>query len=612
MLGANQFSQLDEGSDTFASTSASLHPHCGLVDVIIQPPESFIQPTLEENIKEEGSVGKGFIHIKEWTDRLHVKALQIKENYLPAKVTYFLFHSCLSLINTFFTIFLVNLGLDPKQAGLIQVARSGIMICSCLFWGWLAQKTNRNLLIICVELLVSTALLQMLPWIADFMITQESITTHMEHVKKALMANTTTNFSSVELENMSTEDASALLGLVWTKAHYKSGTPYLFIVILILSAGFTFFKGGALLLIETRVYNMTKSNAKGQNVYGRQRLWGSLGFAITPLAAGAIMEEIQKTNRTKEDPLQVVFYIYMVFMIGAVVSCWYLFRKDPVQLNIVNGAQDFTLSPNQNFEEITLRQVLSKIIKSHQTLMLFSNIFILGLVYGLQWNFQFIFMQEIGASKTMMGLCVSIQLVIETMVYPFAIKINAKVGCNKIITTLTVFSYAILFFVFSVANSPILMLIPTAFLGLFFTLFHNATMEDLHQIGGERFMTILQTLYHVIFTGLGCTCSGLVGGVVYKNHGGRALFFGTGAVLSFIGMYNVIYACIFRPIRMKSGKSNMTVSDIEEIVVEVHSEKEDWPTISEDEGIGLSSSLEAVPTSSLEDVPPISSIDTEI
>merc|ERR1712113_265321 len=113
--------------------------------------------------------------------------------------------------------------------------------------------------------------------------------------------------------------------------------------------------------------------------------------------------------------------------------------------------------------------------------MLFINIFFLGLVYGIQWNFQFIFMQEVGASKTITWL-----------------------GGNKVVTTITCFSYAVLFFTISVTTSPYLMVIPAAFLGFSSTLFHNATMEDLHKIGGTRLLTILQTLYHVVFTGAGC------------------------------------------------------------------------------------------------------------
>ena len=43
-----------------------------------------------------------------------------------------------------------------------------------------------------------------------------------------------------------------------------------------------------------------------------------------------------------------------------------------------------------------VKKVLKKTFTSMNNIMLFINIFFLGLVYGIQWNFQFIFMQEVG------------------------------------------------------------------------------------------------------------------------------------------------------------------------------------------------------------------------
>ena len=158
---------------SFSFVSAAVAPPCGLVDLIshpisnvsinriFQPQHSPLalrlsklrsqQRRSEVTIDEEGE------EIPITTLDKIVQRLKPETKYLPAKFSYFLYFSGLSLINTFFTIFLVNIGLDPEQAGLIQVARSATMIGSSLFWGWLAHKTRRNMLIICVELLVSTA-----------------------------------------------------------------------------------------------------------------------------------------------------------------------------------------------------------------------------------------------------------------------------------------------------------------------------------------------------------------------------------------------------------------------------------------------------------------------
>ena len=505
----------------------------------------------------------------------------MKQKYLPAKLTYFLFYSGLALLNTFFTIFLINLGFDPEQAGLIQVARSGIMIGSGLFWGWLAHKTNRNLLIVCVEILVSTALINMMPWVAQLMVTQETVTGHREHIREAVLGNTTINHTS--FSKISNADLSTLFQLHWEPSHYRTASQYLFLTMLGLSIVSTFFIGGALMMIETKVYNMTIRNSRGKNIYGRQRLWGSVSIAIIPLTAGTLIESLPKNPR---NPLQVVFYMHMVIMLGAVISCSYLFRQETPPPVTIKPTVDIPSPGTHDFHSpqfhLSTKQVLKKTFKDNRNLMLFSNILIMGLVYGIQWNFQFLFLQEIGSPKTMMGLCVTIQFVVETMVYPFAMRVISKLGGNKVVTTMALFSYALFFFALCVLKLPILVVIPTAILGFFFALFHNATMDDLYQIGGATFMTILQALYHIIFTGVGCSLSGIVGGAVYKHYGGRVLFFSTGVLLTFGGIYNIIYLIVPRAHHMPKIESNVSIHS------DSDPEKSDASSVTSDEGIFLS------------------------
>ena len=76
---------------------------------------------------------------------------------------------------------------------------------------------------------------------------------------------------------------------------------------------------------------MTKTNCGGRNLYGHQRVWGSLRLAITPLIAGVVMEALPRYVSIDKDPIQVVFYMYMVIMLASVISCAFLFRKESEQ-----------------------------------------------------------------------------------------------------------------------------------------------------------------------------------------------------------------------------------------------------------------------------------------
>jgi len=486
----------------------------------------------------------------------------VKKKYIPAKLTYFLFFAGQSLIWTYFTIFLVSLGLDPNQAGLIQVARNGIMILSGLFWGWLAHKTNKNLLIICIKIVFSTTLINLMPYAGRSMMTKETASKHQEHLLAFINStNNATSWIDHGPQNHTHYDKNSGASVThshsyfefnWEPSHYTSASPYLFLTMLGVSIASIFFEGGALMIIEARVYNMIKSTSKGQSTYGRQRLCGSISTAITPLIAGTLMESIENNGTNS---LQIVFYMHMGIMLAALVTCIFLFRQD----NFDGKTSTTSSTSSEQTDDIyvstetqlTVTQILRNTFYDFHNQILFGNILLWGFAFGLQWYFQFVFMQEIGSTKVTMGLCVTIQYAVEAMVYPFAMKIVNSLGKN-VITALTFFSYMALFFVLCILKSTILAVVPAVLLGFFNTLYHNASMDNLHTIGGVRFMTILQALYHIIFTGIGNSLSGLLGGIIYKWYGGRVLFFCSGVLMLITGLMNILYAKCFKQEKNRS------------------------------------------------------------
>lgn len=506
--------------------------------------------------------------------------------YIPAKLTYFLFYAGLSLLNTYFTFFLISIGLDPEQAGLVQVARSAITIGSGLFWGWLAHKTNKYLSIICTEIFISTILINIAPWI------HTGHHTHKGHTQNAtdMFWDDTDTFDLNHLFMSDAVDSNRtqeMFEVAASTSSYVTAPPSIFLTMLSLSTLYTFFIGGVIMIIEAKVYNMTLIS-EGENKYGRQRLWGSAGIAITPLLAGILMDFLPFSQ---DHPLRIVFYMYTIIMICLMISCVFLYKPIPEETMATTtiAAPTTSSSPTTSSastessiskstaahcctgmpQNLTLSTVLKKILQDHDNLMLFLNIIVIGVVYGIQWNFQFIFMHEIGSTETMMGLCVTIQFAVETLVYPFATKIIKRLGGSLVISPLTVFSYAGLFFVFYSVKTPGLVIIPVALLGSSWTLFHNATMTHLYCIGGAKYMTILQAIYHVVFTGIGTSLSGVIGGSIYKQYGGRVLFLWIGIFLTLFGVFNVIYSIIFcKKMQKNAYFTDLYPSSQKELVLE--------------------------------------------
>ena len=464
-------------------------------------------------------------------------ALKIKKAFIPAKLTYVTLFSGRAIFATYFIIFLTTAGLDPKQAGLIQGIRMIVLTLSGMFWGVLADRSKKELLIISIEICSFTALVFAKPWVAYWIGSWETEHEHRIHIQNAvhkiLNSNQNSSLTLDDLIGQTNNEISEKFNLEWFPSHYRTGSMPLFVSMMGLGIATAFLGGGVQSLLDIKTINVVNTFSKSKNTYGRQRLWGSLGYAIAPFICGLILESVPVN---KVSPIMPIFYIHLGVNTLAWLSCILLFRQKVLEKESKDDQNHC-----KEVKEDGIIKLLGKIFRNVHMVVFLQNVCLVGIGNGLEWCFMFIFLEEMNASKTIIGLCVTSQCFTEALVFPFASKINNWIGNNKIAVAIGVFGYMLAFAILQAVKKPIFVIALTSVLGVTFTLFYTASMDQLYKVGNAKCMTTLFALYNSVLIGIGNGFAGIIGGVIYKNYGGRTLYFISTIFFAIAFAVNTIY-----------------------------------------------------------------------
>ncbi|XP_057312162.1 major facilitator superfamily domain-containing protein 6-A-like [Hydractinia symbiolongicarpus] len=490
------------------------------------------------------------------------KAIKVKRKFIPAKISYFFFYSARSVLATYFIVFLIKAGLDPEQAGIIQGIRMAVLTLGGLFWGMLADLSKKNTLIMAIELICFSVFMFAKPWVAYWITSKEETNSeHRMHVAEAVgeilktASNKTEELRKIMVNNSNAE-ISAEFGLDWKAHHYNTGTTPLFVSMLGLGVASAFFAGGCQILLDSKIMQMAISKQKEKNTYGRQRLWGSVAYSITPVILGLFLESLPQ----KETSLLPLFYIHLVLITLTLLSCIVLFQqKTDIELTDMDVQSTITNTAEQSYNSNEkISSFLLKTMKNPHMLIFLFNVFWMGMGNGFQWSFQFIYIQEMNATKTVMGVCVFLQCVTEAVIFPIAGKINKKIGGNKAAITIGLLGYGVTFTIYYVIKLPSLMVAVTSIIGVTYTLFYTAALDELYKASNPNCITTMQALYNSIFCGFGSGLSGIIGGFIYKNYGGKIMYLSSGLCFLFMGVVNIVYSFFYKtsPLSGTGNRSN--------------------------------------------------------
>jgi MFS transporter, PPP family, 3-phenylpropionic acid transporter len=259
---------------------------------------------------------------------------------------------------------------------------------------------------------------------------------------------------------------------------------------------FAFFMAPIIPLVDNSVLETLGEN---RNRYGRIRLWGALGWGITALVIGQLTESFG---------LSYSFYGYAILMSG----CFVIATQLPI--SPVHIGQSFKVG-------------LKQLVANKQGLLFLVTLLISGIGLSTAHSFLFLYMKDLGASQSLMGMALAIATVSELFVFFYSGRLLDRWGTRRVLIA-SLIAHIIRLIGYSAVRSPEWVLLIQLLHGPTFSLIWVAGVSYANQMAPKGMGATAQGLLSAIYFGVGATGGGLFGGYLYEHLGPFHMYFWAG------------------------------------------------------------------------------------
>ncbi|XP_050457331.1 major facilitator superfamily domain-containing protein 6 isoform X1 [Cataglyphis hispanica] len=260
-----------------------------------------------------------------------------------------------------------------------------------------------------------------------------------------------------------------------------------------------------------------------RNDYGKQKMWGSIGFGIFGISAGYLVDLLSEGQYEKD--YTCIFYIMLIAMIADIVVVAVTLRKKNPECST-------------NAEPPLFRELLS-VVREGRVLVFAWWCIGAGMCTAVIWNFLFWYSEIIATSshvawiKTLQGLMTGVQCFLGELPFNFVSgSILKKLGHINVMS-LVLLIYAIRFMAYSLISNPWLFLILELLHGPSFGLCWPTMVSYGDKVTPSGTKATMQGFVGAIFEGIGVASGSFICGWLIDTFGGVTLLrtFSVGALL---------------------------------------------------------------------------------
>ena len=229
--------------------------------------------------------------------------------------------------------------------------------------------------------------------------------------------------------------------------------------------------------------------------YGELRLWGSVGWSISVILVGFIIQRFAITW---------LFYCYIILiLLTFLLSLFQSRRLEIARTSLRSGYQQLLL--NRSF------------------LLFLSSIFLISLAFNAANAFFSIYLDAIGTSESGIGLGWAIASMSEIPLMFYSGRIISRIGSSGLLK-IAFITFAIRLLIFSFTTTPALAISLQLLSGLSFGFYLVGAVTYVKEHTPEGLSTTAQSIFNLVGFGIGAIAGSLVGGYLYETAGITALF----------------------------------------------------------------------------------------
>ena len=500
---------------------------------------------------------------------------RIDRKRLVSKLFYFFYFSSFGSLWPYLALYFKQLLISPRQLGIIVAVRSSLQFFFTPVWGLLADKFNKSkyfLLLGLLAWLVSTFSLTLVPigekpricyrtnsialyqnfskeasrslkparrWVRNSsdvrQTTEESPRSRVDQLDPYFPWSL--NFFQTPSEpEQSTKltEVESFPDIKTSPAPEKlSDSSRLFVLILCIITCGMVFASPTQCLADTATLQLLGEDS---HEYGKQALWGSVGYGLTAFIVGASVSG-NKTFNPCSNELDInyipCFYSFAVFMIMAIV---------------VASRFQFHNSVHPEGKPSVLEGL--KVLRDLEYGFFMFVAFFCGTAYGFIQTFLFWHLRELGGQQMLFSVITVTNSSAEVLVYLLSDRFISNVGHHKVIY-LGLLCYALRFVYYSYCSRPWLFLPIELIQGITTAALWSAFVS---YVGAEPGVaSTLQGLVNGLYNGLGYATGGLLGGVMVHEFGTSTAFLIFGEI-SLIVLFCFIIVNNVSKTRLRGGQ----------------------------------------------------------
>jgi PPP family 3-phenylpropionic acid transporter len=275
-----------------------------------------------------------------------------------------------------------------------------------------------------------------------------------------------------------------------------------FFPILLLLLVMIFFRAPVPPLLDTAVMGMLARNGAS---YGRQRMFGSLGFLLASYGLGQVMAA---------DDLNLIFWVHGALL---AVGCTIL---------------SFMLPFHKHTEEhgASIWQGLRMLAGQRRYVSFLTMTVFVGFGSACFINFVGLRLLSLGGDSGQVGLAFALNAATEIPVMFMGGRLSARFGTTKLLLT-GVFGLSAAYISAGLAGSPAMIMVAMAMVGFFSGAYWMNLVVYANQSAPPRLRATGQSLVGAAQTGLGWAIGGITGGILWDAFGGTAVLVAGGTSL---------------------------------------------------------------------------------
>lgn len=234
---------------------------------------------------------------------------------------------------------------------------------------------------------------------------------------------------------------------------------------------------------------------KRRDLYGQQRLWGTIGYAIGGVCVGVLTQRLG---------LRAAFYGFLPLTIGALVM-------------------SLRLPATEYRRRLPFWRGLRTLLTNRQWAIFLIAVFIAGLGQSGSHRFLFLHLSDLGASTTLIGLSMFAEGLGEVPVFFYSHRLMRR-WSKRVLLIFAWMVYIVRLLALSAMQVPWLILPIQLVMGVAFSAMWSAGVSLTSEMAPEGMGTTAQAVYGVMRGGLASATGAFLGGIVFDRWGAPILF----------------------------------------------------------------------------------------